>query len=211
MRIAVFGATGGIGKCVVQHALKQGYEVHAYVRNPAKLPIAHARLHVFAGGLHDYAAIASAVSGCDAVISALGVPLQFTYPSMDSLEGHMHIIRAMQDLGVPRLIDWATPSAKFSGDKRSFITVVPGILAALVFPKAKKEIIAICDAIVQSGLRWTIVRFVAPKDTPYTGKVKVGFGDTKMRFSISREDIAAFMVEQVEDGAYVHSMPIIGS
>lgn len=37
MKIAVFGATGGIGKFVVKHALEKGYEVNAYVRNPQKI------------------------------------------------------------------------------------------------------------------------------------------------------------------------------
>lgn len=55
------------------------------------------------------------------------------------------------------------------------------------------------------------VRFLAPKDTPYTGNVKSGFGDVKMSFNISREDIAAFMVNQLGTTVYLYSMPIIGS
>lgn len=76
---------------------------------------------------------------------------------------------------------------------------------------AKKEIIGIADMITASSLNWTIVRFMAPKDAPFTGNVKVGFGDTKMSFNISREDIGAFMVEQLNSNIYEHSMPIIGS
>ncbi|MFP2961134.1 NAD(P)H-binding protein [Myxococcus sp. 1LA] len=34
MKIAIFGATGGIGRFVVKHALNRGHEVRAYVRNP---------------------------------------------------------------------------------------------------------------------------------------------------------------------------------
>ena len=45
----------------------------------------------------------------------------------------------------------------------------------------------------------------------YTGKVKVGFGDVKMKFAISREDIGAFMVDHVENKKYIRSVPIIGS
>lgn len=56
-----------------------------------------------------------------------------------------------------------------------------------------------------------MVRFMMPQDSPYTGKVKVGFGDVKMKFAISREDIGAFMVDQVENEKYIKSMPIIGS
>lgn len=120
MRIAVFGASGGIGRFVVQHALERGFEVNAYIRETATFHMESAGLHVFTGELSDSAAITNAISGCDAVVSALGVPLKFTYPSMASLEGHQNIIRAMQKLGVPRLIGWATPSARFSGDTRSF-------------------------------------------------------------------------------------------
>ena len=76
---------------------------------------------------------------------------------------------------------------------------------------AKKEIIYIADMITESKLKWTIVRFMAPKDTQFTGNVKVGFGDTKMSFNISREDIGAFMVKQLSNKTYEYSMPTIGS
>ncbi len=76
---------------------------------------------------------------------------------------------------------------------------------------AKKEMVEIGKLVQASGLDWTLVRFMAPKDTPYIGTIKVGFGDVKMSFAISREDIGAFMVEQVESRQYLNSMPIIGS
>ena len=44
-----------------------------------------------------------------------------------------------------------------------------------------------------------------------TGKVKISFGDKPLSFSISREDIGAFMVEQLTSTGYIHSMPIIGT
>lgn len=71
--------------------------------------------------------------------------------------------------------------------------------------------VAIAKRIETSGLDWTIVRFMAPKDIPYTGKIKVGFGDTKMNFGVSRADIGTFMVEQLDNSCFVGEMPIIGS
>ena len=52
---------------------------------------------------------------------------------------------------------------------------------------------------------------MAPKNTPFTKEIKESFGDVKLNFNISREDIAYFMVEQVDSNKYIHSMPIIGS
>ena len=121
------------------------------------------------------------------------------------------MIRAMKEAGVKRLVDWGTPSVPFEKDKTSFITVVPGIMAGIALTMAKKEMVEIGKLVQASGLDWTLVRFMAPKDTPYTGNVKIGFGDVKMSFAISREDIGAFMVEQVESQQYLYSMPIIGS
>jgi hypothetical protein len=133
------------------------------------------------------------------------------YEHMESLDGHKNLLKAMNECGIERLIDWATPSVRFIKDKKSFIIVVPGFMVGILFPMAKKEIIGIADMITASNLNWTIVRFLAPKDIPFIDSVKVGFGDTKMNFNISREDIGAFMVEQLSNKTYEYSMPIIGS
>lgn len=210
MKVIVFGASGGIGKFAVKHALKEGHEVKAYLRNPSKLTIENENLTIIQGQISNYASMKNAISGCDAVIWCIGIPM-CKYEKMESLEGHKNLLKAMNECGVERLIDWATPSAHFEKDKKSFITIVPGIMAGIMFPMAKKEIIGISELITASNLKWTIVRFMAPKDTPFTGKVKVGFGDIKMNFNISREDIGAFMVEQLKNKGYEYSMPIIGS
>ena len=67
-------------------------------------------------------------------------------------------------------------------------------MASIFLPKAKKILIEVDKLVRDSNLDWTIVRFMAPKNSPFAKKVKVGFGDVKMNFKISREDIAYFMV-----------------
>ena len=211
MKVIIFGATGGIGKHAVKHALEKGYEVTAFVRNSTKIKEKAENLKVVEGQIDDPVAVKEALKGQDAVIWCVGIPMTGKYERMESLEGHKVLLPAMKDAGVKRLIDWGTPSVHSDEDKRSMITVVPGILAGIMFKKAKDEMMAIGDLLKASELDWTLVRFMAPKDTPYTGKVKVGYGDVKMSFAISREDIGAFMVEQLENDKYVRSMPIIGS
>lgn len=210
MRIAVFGANGGIGKYVVKDALDKGYHVNAHVRDKSKLMLEHENLTIIQGEINDYKSVYETVKGCDAVIWCVGIPMK-KYKGMPSLDGYKILLKAMKDCGISRLIGWATPSIAFKNDKKSFITVVPGLLAGLFFKQAKAEMIAIGELIANSSFDWTLVRFMAPKDTPYTGKVKVGFGDVKMSFNISHSNIAAFMVEQVSDKRYIHSMPIIGT
>lgn len=209
MNVIIFGATGGIGKWAVKHALQKGYRVTVFVRNKNK--VAEKNVKIVEGSVEDYEAVKAALDGQDAVIWCVGIPLKRKYEKMASLDGHKVLLRAMKDVGVKRLIDWGTPSVPFENDKKSFITVFPGIAASIALTQAKKEMVGIGELLKASDLDWTLVRFLAPKDSAYTGKVKVGFGGVKMNMNISREDIGAFMVEQVESKQYIKSMPIIGS
>ncbi|MGI4729139.1 MAG: hypothetical protein ACRYGB_11260, partial [Janthinobacterium lividum] len=66
--------------------------------------------------------------------------------------GHQNIVSAMKAEGVTRLITIGTPSIKFEKDRRSMATVVPGILARIIFPKPYREIVAIGKLVKSSGL-----------------------------------------------------------
>lgn len=211
MNIMIFGANGGIGKWAVKHALQNGHNVTAYVRDSSKTSNQDKNLTVIQGEVTDAKKITEAMAGQDAVIWCVGIPMKRNYARMESLAGHKTLIKAMKSNRVKRLVDWGTPSIHFEKDKKSFVTVAPGIMAGLIFTQAKKEMVAIGEMIKKSDLEWTIVRFMTPKDTLYTGKVKVGFGDIKMKFAISREDIGAFMVKTLDSDEFIHSMPIIGS
>jgi putative NADH-flavin reductase len=209
--IAVFGASGTIGQLLIKQALAEGNKVNAYVRKKKTFPIKHEHLNLFQGELDDFVAIKGVISGTNAVISTLGPPLKFSYSGMPISDGHRNIVKAMKECSVARFITIATPSIKFEKDKPSLATIVPGIMARLIFPKPYKEIIEIGKIITASGLEWTIVRFLAPKNTPKKGDIKVTFGDRKINFNISRADIADFLFRQITDKTYIHSMPIIGS
>jgi nucleoside-diphosphate-sugar epimerase len=63
MKVAVFGATGGIGRLVVEQLLRDGHDVVAYVRNPAKLGLSDPRLAVVNGELSNAESVASACGG----------------------------------------------------------------------------------------------------------------------------------------------------
>lgn len=209
MNVLIFGATGGIGKWAVKHARERGYNVTVYVRNAAK--IKDETLHVVEGEITDYEKMKEAVRGQDAVVWTIGIPLKRDYEGTAATDGHVNLLKAMEETGVRRLVDWGTPSVKFDKDKKSFTTVVPGIAAGLLYTKAKKEMVDIGEMLKQSDLDWTLVRFIAPKDKPFTRKIKVSFGDKTINWIISRADIAYFMINQIEDMTYNKSMPIIGS
>src|SRR5207249_4671749 len=72
MKITVLGASGGVGRKLVNHALADGHEVTAALRSPQKLTARHGRLTVVRTDPLDAASVKSVVDGADAVLSGIG-------------------------------------------------------------------------------------------------------------------------------------------
>ena len=72
--IAVFGATGSTGRCVVSSALKEGYAVQALARTPSKMEQydGNDRVKVIQGDLSNEAAIQQTIKGATYVVSVAG-------------------------------------------------------------------------------------------------------------------------------------------
>ena len=111
MNVTVFGATGAIGSLTVDELLASGHTVTVYARNPSKIPAGWGdRVAVIIGELSDADAIDQAVTGAEAVVSALGPSLDRKATEMPLIEGTRHILDAMKGHGVTRYIGHATPS-----------------------------------------------------------------------------------------------------
>lgn len=71
LHLTVFGATGSIGRHVLEQALGQGHRVTAFTRHPGRIEPATG-LEVSVCGVLEPAAVRTAVEGRDAVVVALG-------------------------------------------------------------------------------------------------------------------------------------------
>jgi uncharacterized protein YbjT (DUF2867 family) len=105
MRIFVIGATGKTGQHIVDLALRRGHSVTAFVRSPEKMKETHARLSVMPGNPLSTDALAAALPGHDAVLSALGVrpPAPFR-PHTLVQEAMASTVAAMTRAGVSRVV-----------------------------------------------------------------------------------------------------------
>ncbi|MEU1194526.1 NAD(P)H-binding protein [Streptomyces sp. NPDC005859] len=212
MRVTVFGATGAIGRLVVQQLLDDGHEVTALVRTPAKLALTHSHLMVVTGQLSDRDAVEQAVSGADAVISALGPSLKRSTTGTAVTDGTRTIVQAMETQKVARIIALATPSLADPQDKPHWKHKVLPVMAGLMFPNALAELKGMTEAVTGSGLDYTIARITNPTDKPATGRIRSGFlGHDKVGSAMSRADIAAFLVAQLTDTRYRRAMPAISN
>ncbi len=212
LRVTVFGASGNIGRHVVEQLLAAGHSVTAYVRDAAKLGITHPKLSVIESELDQPAAIARAVEGADAVISALGPTMSRSVTGTPVAEGTRNIVQAMQGTGVRRFIGLATPAITDPRDRPTLKAKIFRLMPRLAFPNALKEIDAMTEAVTRSGLDWTIARIISPNDKPGTGTIRSGFmGRDDLGAAMSRADIAAFLVVQLTDDRYHRAAPVISN
>ncbi len=225
MKITIFGATGGTGTCLVEQALAAGHEVTAVVRDPARLaalaaPAAPAslaapagqasraapagqRLRVVTADVMDPAAIAPAVAGAGAVVSALGP--RGTGPTTISRDSVRSIIGAMRAAGVRRLLTVSGSIVTDAGEGP--------VMRYLVKPLARRTALRhVCadmrggeEEVRASHLDWTIFRPPRLTDKAATGGYRTAIDRNLPRgYTVSRADLAACMLALLDDPATVH-------
>ena len=204
MKIIVFGATGTVGKHVVEQALAQGHQVTAFTRNPASIALQHQRLEVAQGDVTDPESAAKAVAGHDAVIVALGGGRNGGVRA----PGTAAVIEAMRQTGVRRLVVQSTLGAGDSEGNLNFWwkRVMFGLLLRPAYADHQLQE----QHTQRSDLDWTIVRPSAFTDGPHTGEYLTGFGtDAKTKLKISRADVADFVLRALQDEKYVRKTPAV--
>jgi len=246
MKLVIFGATGATGRQLVEQALQQGHDVTAFVRNPAKVTTQHERLKIVKGNIMDCHSVGAAVSGQDAVFSALGVRFRWQFLVFAIVVSQILVrtiamprwLQLLTDIGIPvlallytartpPLLSQATKciiaameregtklfvceSSLGVGDSKGQLgalftyVFIPILLRNVFADKEVQEKILQC-----SHINWVIVRPGALTNDPKTGKYRAGFPvtDKSIRGSISRADVADFMLRQLTDPTYLRKTP----
>ena len=205
MKIAVFGATGGTGQQVVQQALAAGHSVSALVRDPSRLEVQDERLTVVEGDVLDRAKVDETVSGADAVIVSLGNTSN--NPDYIVSRGTEVIVDSMTAAGKPmRLI---VVSSLGVGESRDQVPFAFKMLMNTVLKKAMDDKERQEALVKASGFDWIIVRPGGLTNGPATGSYKAGVDVKLTAGQVSRADVAAFVLLQLDDDTYLHQAPAI--
>lgn len=208
-KITVLGATGPTGRHIVTQALSRGFDVTALVRSPEKAADLKG-VKLVVGDVRDEKALRQAVEGRHAVISVLGTPASpFKEVTLLSTATKA-LVDAMKAEGVSRVVAVTGIGAGESRGHGGFAfdkLIFPLLLRKVYADKDRQEAI-----IGGSGLDWTIVRPAilnnkAPRDTirALTDLSRFHGG------SISRQDVARFLLDQVGSDEWLRKSPLITS
>jgi len=200
--VLIIGATGYIGSAVVQESVRQGYDVIAVTRSPAKEGQFNGA-EVIVADVSDPASVAKMFTRkIDVVISCLatrsGLPQDF-----DDIDykATLNVLNAAQASGTNKFI------------LLSAICVRKPDLP-LQLAKLKME-----DALIRSGIDYTIVRptayfWVFEAQTRMIVKGKPGYvigkGDQACHNPIAKEDLAEFMVGSISNSERKDRIFILG-
>ena len=208
MNVVLYSPTGMIGSRVLNELVSRGHNVTAVARDPSKVP-AHPGVAALKGDIFDTDDVAAKAVGADAVISAYGPG---SGDVNDLLKATRSLIAGLDRADVKRLI--------FVGGAGS-LNVAPGVdlIDSGHLPAEYKDIaIAHRDAknlLRESDLDWTYFSppgFIQPGER--TGKFRLGkddlIADEKGNSSISAEDYAIALVDELENPQHIRARFTIG-
>jgi hypothetical protein len=213
MKVCIVGASGKLGRYMVQHALERGYEVVGVCqeRSISKLDEFRGRLTVIPGATNDREVIKKAVAGCDGVLTVL-VPWGACHYSSGTAQA---------------VLDYARPGARLIFSCGWHIThdgqdVYPDSLKreeqiARWFGRLTRIVdiddqVEACRWVFASDTRWTVVRGSDLEEGESEGLPVWSrhVGDPILESNRTRRvDYALFMVEALQNDELIHQAPAI--
>jgi hypothetical protein len=212
-RICIIGASGKLGRYLVQHALDRGYQVVAVCREVSveKLEEFSGRITIIPGATDNRQVIERAVEGCDAVLTVL-VPRGVHHYSSGTAQAVLDLARPGARLVFSCGYHITRDGQDVYSWKVKALVKGAGRIARLFRLIDLDDQVDACRRIFASDTRWTVVRGSdleegEPQGLPVWSR---HVGDPILKSNLTRRvDFARFMVEAIENDVLVREAPAI--
>lgn len=211
MKISIFGATGNIGRRILDEAIRQHHEVRIIVRPNAKTDHIPAGVEIVHGDIFNREDVQRHSEGQDVVISAYGPGYVEVSPLIDATNSLIEGIKATQN--PPRLMSVGGAGSLLVGSD----TV---LLNSEGFPKEWRPISQVhLDALeiyqASEGINWTNVSPSALIEAgERTGSYRLHethlISDEEGNSRISMEDFAVAIIQEVDKQEFINKRFTVG-
>jgi len=205
MRIAIIGGSRGTGLAVAREALERGHEVVIVSRTDPRL--IQDKVRWLGGDARDSTVLERALQGCSATVTALGVSQTWRDTWLFS-QAAAALVRAMQSAGLKRTV---LVTGLGAGDSRGHQGwLYDNVLFPVLLERSYRDKDRAEAVFQKSDLNWTVVRPGRLTNGPKKGKVEALLTPETYRYgSISRADVAAFVLDCVEKASFLRQTPQI--
>lgn len=208
MRLTLIGATGGVGTQLLQAAREAGHEVTALVRDPERMP-ADGDVTLVTGDIRDGDAVLRAVQGAEAVLWAVGATRNSADQPPIFEAGARNLVDAMHRSGVRRLVALSGAGITLTGERKPLGGRVMGLIVRVVARNVYEAKRREYEVFAGSDLDWTLVRPPRVVEGPPTGRVVIG--DRLAGTQVTQGDLAAAMLQQLDDSAHLRAAPFVST
>jgi uncharacterized protein len=202
MNIIIFGATGMVGKELVNQALLDGHHVKAYGRNVfSEEMLNNDQLTLIQGALFDGVQVLHAIQGCDVVLSALGGGTDGTDKTRSL--GIKNIIEQMTKAGINRIIAVGGLGVLNFDEEKLLIDQENYPAEYVAVGKEHQKAFEYLEA---SKLNWTFVcppNIIAAEATGIFTTNK-NYPPAINNYAINAGDLALFMLKEMELNQFVN-------
>jgi NAD(P)-dependent dehydrogenase (short-subunit alcohol dehydrogenase family) len=210
-RVCIVGASGKLGRYLVQHALDRGYDVVAVCREQSipKLDEFADRIELHGGATDDREVIQKAVTGCDGVLAVLA-PWGMNHYASGTAQAVLDLAPAEARL-VFSTGWWPSRDGHDVYPWSVKSKVLLGRLAKLARVVDLGDQVEACRRIYASNARWTVVRGSDLEEGEGEGLPVWSrhVGDPVLASNLTRRtDFALFMVEALANDELIHEAPV---
>ncbi len=211
MKITLFGATGSLGRELLQQAVGAGHDVTVLVRSPDKLPAAlHNMVQVERGdGLIAEDVARALPADTEAILFAVGVDEKTSPPDLCTDITRL-IIEQMRVRDCGRLIWCGGGSNLRAEDPLTFGARFVRWYSELFLQHRhsdKEHQLALLDA--SDDIRWLGVRPLQMNKGPRTGHYRLGYNAFSGLSKISFADCAHAMLTMLDDDTWMQQVPVV--
>lgn len=215
MKILILGATGRTGKLILEEALNQDYEVNCLVREPKRIKANHEKLKILKGSPEQISDLENALKGCKGIISALNISRKSDFPWSKLRTPPTFLSDVMKNLislteenGLERIVvcsAWGVAETE-KEIPFWFNWFIKNSNIGVAYKDHERQE----EELKKSKLNWTIVRPTGLTNFKNDKKVIESYNnEPKPKLTISRKNVAKFMVNALKRNELIGKTPVI--
>ena len=215
MKILILGATGRTGKLILKEAIHQDYEVNCLVREPKKIKENHKNLKILKGSPEQISDLENAIKDCKGLISALNISRKSDFPwsklrTPPSFLSNVikNIISLADKNRLERIVvcsAWGVAETEKEIPAWFGWFIKNSNIGAAYKDHERQE-----NELKKSKLDWTIVRPTGLTNFKKDKKIIESHNnEPKPKLTISRKNVAKFMVNALKRDELIGQTPVI--